>query len=57
MMFKKLWMKIKSLWTKPTEVVAEEKKEEVKSKPKLKAIPKKVAAKKKPARKRNVAKK
>ena len=57
MMFKKLWMKIKSLWTKPTEVVAEEKKEEVKSKPKLKAIPKKVAAKKKPARKRNIAKK
>ena len=26
-MFKKLWMKIKSLWTKPTEIVAEDKKE------------------------------
>lgn len=57
MMFKKLWMKIKSLWTKPIEVDAEDKKEKIKSKPKLKAVPKKVAAKKKPARKRNVAKK
>ena len=57
MMFKKLWMKIKSLWTKPTEVVTEDKKEKVKSKPKLKTVPKKVTAKKKPAKKRNVAKK
>jgi len=56
-MFKKLWKKLKSLWTKPTEVVTEDKKEKVKSKPKLKTVPKKVAAKKKPAKKRNVAKK
>jgi len=56
-MFKKLWKKLKSLWTKPTEVVTEDKKEKVKSKPKLKTVPKKTTAKKKPAKKRNVAKK